>query len=35
LDDGHGDVMIMGGDLPNVFLLPTGELHVRGGVGRD
>jgi len=31
LDDGHGDVMIMGGDLPNVFLLPTGELHVRGG----
>jgi hypothetical protein len=31
LDDGHGDVTIMGGDLPTVFLLPTGVLHGRGG----
>jgi hypothetical protein len=31
LGDGHGDVTIVGGDLPDVFLLPTGALHGRGG----
>lgn len=31
LGDGHGDVAIVGGDLPNLFMLPTGALHGRGG----
>jgi hypothetical protein len=31
LGDGHGDVAIVGGDLPDLFMLPTGALHGRGG----
>ena len=27
LGDSHGDVMVVGGDLPEVFLLPTGEYR--------
>lgn len=31
LGDGHGDVVIVGGDVPDVMMLPTGEVHGRGG----
>ena len=31
LDDGFGDVTVLGGDLPESFLLPTGEVVGRGG----
>lgn len=32
LGDGHGDVAIVGGDLPDLFLLPTGEMLGKDGV---
>ena len=32
LCDGRGDVVIVGGSLPDVFLLPTGELYGQGGI---
>ena len=38
LGDGHGDVAIVSGSVPDLFLLPTGEFHGLGGrvcVGRD
>lgn len=31
LGDGHGDVVIFGNDLPDFFLMPTGEFHGRNG----
>ncbi len=31
LGDGHGDVVIWSGDLPDFFLMPTGEFHGRNG----
>lgn len=31
LDDCFGDVTVLGGDLPESFLLPTGEVVGRGG----
>ena len=31
LGDGHRDVVVMGGDLPEVLLMPTVEFHGRGG----
>mmetsp|Transcript_8608 Transcript_8608/g.18482 ORF Transcript_8608/g.18482 Transcript_8608/m.18482 type:complete len:400 (-) Transcript_8608:62-1261(-) len=31
LGDGHGDVVIYGGDLPDFFLMPTGDFHGRNG----
>eukprot|EP00571_Detonula_confervacea_P011101 CAMPEP_0172306886 /NCGR_PEP_ID=MMETSP1058-20130122/7863_1 /TAXON_ID=83371 /ORGANISM="Detonula confervacea, Strain CCMP 353" /LENGTH=367 /DNA_ID=CAMNT_0013018915 /DNA_START=97 /DNA_END=1200 /DNA_ORIENTATION=- len=31
LNDGHGDVVIVGGNMPDMLLLPTGEFHGRGG----
>ena len=34
LGDGHGDVVIVGGDVPAWLLMPTGELRGRGGVRR-
>ena len=33
LGDGHGDVVVVGGDLPDLFLMPTGEY--RGQSGRQ
>jgi hypothetical protein len=33
LGDSHGDVVVVGGDLPDLFLLPTGEY--RGQSGRQ
>jgi len=35
LGDGHGDVAIVGGDVPDVLLMPTGEYHGRGGRMED
>ena len=31
LGDSHGDVVIVGGDLPEMMLLPTGDVHDRCG----
>lgn len=32
LGDSHGDVVIVGGNVPELLLMPTGEFHGRGGV---
>lgn len=31
LGDGHGDVAIVGGNVPDLMLMPTGEVHSQGG----
>ena len=31
LGDSHGDVVIVGGDLPELLLMPTGDIHGHGG----
>eukprot|EP00581_Thalassiosira_minuscula_P014465 CAMPEP_0183732868 /NCGR_PEP_ID=MMETSP0737-20130205/39567_1 /TAXON_ID=385413 /ORGANISM="Thalassiosira miniscula, Strain CCMP1093" /LENGTH=381 /DNA_ID=CAMNT_0025965993 /DNA_START=147 /DNA_END=1292 /DNA_ORIENTATION=- len=31
LGDGHGDVVILGGNLPEVVMMPTGDYHGKGG----